>query len=194
MKKSKLKQNTLSQVKLLKFNSFKDRRGNFNKIFSKELFPFFEKNNDRIKEVNHCYSKKRGTIRGMHFQQKNKQTKIITVLSGKILDVSVNLRKKSKDFGKAFYFNMSEGDQIRDYLHISELVEKIKKLSLNNRNNGIVNLCSGVGISMKDLVNKWIKTNNWNIKVNLGYYEYNKDEPMSFWGNNSKYKKIFKIK
>lgn len=101
--------------------------------------------------------------------------------------------KKNVEMKKIF-FNMSKGNQIRDYLHISELVEQIKKLSLNNRNNGIVNLCSGVGISMKDLVNKWIKVNNWNIKVNLGYYEYNKDEPMSFWGNNSKYKKIFKIK
>ena len=32
----------------------------------------------------------------MHFQIKNKQTKIITVLSGKILDVTVNLKKDSK--------------------------------------------------------------------------------------------------
>ena len=38
----------------------------------------------------------------MHFQRKNKQTKIITVLSGKILDVSVNLRKIQKILAKLF--------------------------------------------------------------------------------------------
>ena len=42
-----------------------------------------------------AYSKK-NVIRGLHFQLKNKQTKIITVTSGKILDVAVNLKKDQK--------------------------------------------------------------------------------------------------
>ena len=40
----------------------------------------------------------------MHFQLKHKQTKIITVLSGKIMDISINLKKNSKHFGKKYYF------------------------------------------------------------------------------------------
>ncbi len=37
---------------------------------------------------------KKNVIRGLHFQRKNKQTKIIHVIEGKILDVVVNLKKK----------------------------------------------------------------------------------------------------
>ena len=58
-----------------------------------------------------AYSKK-NVIRGLHFQLKNKQTKIITVTSGKILDVAVNLKKNSKNFGKVYYFLLNEGDSV----------------------------------------------------------------------------------
>ena len=53
---------------------------------------------------------KKNVIRGLHFQTKNKQTKIIYVAEGKILDVVVNLKKKSKNFGKVSRFILSEGD------------------------------------------------------------------------------------
>ena len=109
MKKSKSKKNMLSQVKLLKLNSFKDDRGSFNKIYSKELFSFFENNNNHIKEVNHCYSKKRGIIRGMHFQiGRFKEDKIVTCLKGKIFDVVIDLRKNSKNFLKWKSYVLSE--------------------------------------------------------------------------------------
>ena len=48
----------------------------------------------------------------MHFQLKNRQTKIITVLSGEILDVSINLKRSSKNFGKKYYFRMKEGQSV----------------------------------------------------------------------------------
>ena len=51
-------------------------------------------------------------IRGLHFQTINKQTKIIHVINGKILDVAVNLNKKSKEFGKVYKFILSAGDII----------------------------------------------------------------------------------
>ncbi len=45
---------------------------------------------------------RKGVLRGLHLQVKNPQAKYITVLSGKILDVAVDLRKNSKTFGKHF--------------------------------------------------------------------------------------------
>jgi len=45
---------------------------------------------------------KKNVIRGMHFQKKNSQGKFITVVEGEILDIAVDLRKKSKTFGKHF--------------------------------------------------------------------------------------------
>ena len=53
------------------------------------------------------YSKK-NVLRGVHMQTKNPQGKFISVLKGKIFDVSVDLRKNSKTFGKYFSCILSE--------------------------------------------------------------------------------------
>ena len=45
---------------------------------------------------------KKNVFRGLHFQLNKPQAKYITVIKGKILDVVVDLRKKSKTFGKSF--------------------------------------------------------------------------------------------
>ena len=45
---------------------------------------------------------KKNILRGLHLQTKNSQDKYVTVLKGKIFDVSVDLRKNSKTFGKHF--------------------------------------------------------------------------------------------
>ena len=87
-------------------------------------------------------------------------------------------------------FNMSEGTQERDYSHVSDIASKIARLSYLNNDNGIVNLCSGKPIKIRNLVQKWINDHGWTIKPNYGYYKCNKDEPMSFWGSNAKYNKL----
>ena len=81
-------------------------------------------------------------------------------------------------------FNMSGGEQIRDYLPIELVVNQIVKKALSAKDAGIVNICSGKPTSVKNLVESWIKENNWNIELNLGYYTYPDYEPMEFWGVN----------
>ena len=51
---------------------------------------------------------KRNILRGLHFQNNKPQGKYISVLKGKILDVAVDLRRKSKTFGKTFSIILSE--------------------------------------------------------------------------------------
>ena len=51
---------------------------------------------------------KKNVLRGLHFQNNKPQGKYISVLKGKILDVAVDLRKKSKTFGKTFSIILSE--------------------------------------------------------------------------------------
>ena len=84
---------------------FYDKRGYFQELFLKK---------DLKIDVNFTAvaKSKKNVIRGMHFQLRNKQTKIISVLSGKILDVAVNLKKRSKNFGKIYYFLLKEGDML----------------------------------------------------------------------------------
>ena len=44
----------------------------------------------------------------MHYQDPNSQSKLITVLKGEILDIAVDIRKKSKTYGKYFSILLSE--------------------------------------------------------------------------------------
>jgi nucleoside-diphosphate-sugar epimerase len=83
-------------------------------------------------------------------------------------------------------FNMSGGEQIRDYLPVSQVAKYLVDLATNKKNNGIVNICSGIPVSVGSLVESWIKENTWSIDVNLGYYSYPDYEPMAFWGDNKR--------
>tara|TARA_B100000780_G_C20923591_1_gene368024 strand:- start:166 stop:705 length:540 start_codon:yes stop_codon:yes gene_type:complete len=51
---------------------------------------------------------KKNVLRGLHFQTNKPQGKYVTILKGKILDVAVDLRKKSKTFGKSFSVILGE--------------------------------------------------------------------------------------
>ena len=81
-------------------------------------------------------------------------------------------------------FNMSEGEQIRDFLPIEKVSQHLINLAILNKNIGIVNVCSGKPISVHKLVKFWLEENNWSIELNLGYYPYPNYEPMDFWGSN----------
>ena len=45
-------------------------------------------------------SSKRGVLRGLHFQKKYPQTKLVRVIKGEVFDVAVDLRKDSDTYGK----------------------------------------------------------------------------------------------
>jgi len=83
-------------------------------------------------------------------------------------------------------FNMSGGEQIRDYLNIGDVVKVIESLLVKNEDYGVVNVCSGKPISVRSLVEQWISENGWSIDLNLGYYDYSDYEPMEFWGSIEK--------
>jgi dTDP-6-deoxy-L-talose 4-dehydrogenase (NAD+) len=83
-------------------------------------------------------------------------------------------------------FNMSGGEQLRDYLPVTEVASHLVSLALARKDIGPVNVCSGTPISVRKLVEDWIKENNWSISLNLGHYPYPDYEPMAFWGDARK--------
>lgn len=83
-------------------------------------------------------------------------------------------------------FNMSGGEQLRDYLPVTEIAHHLVSLALAKKDMGVVNVCSGTPISVRKLVEGWIKENGWSIKLNLGHYPYPDYEPMAFWGDSRK--------
>lgn len=79
-------------------------------------------------------------------------------------------------------FNMSGGEQLRDYLTVEEIARQIVQLAMAQRDAGSINICSGNPVSVRRLVERWLSDNGWEIELNLGYYPYPEYEPMAFWG------------
>ena len=87
--------------KLYHNNLFKDNRGYFMETYKKKSSNF------NFVQDNLSYSKK-GVIRGLHYQYKYPQTKLLSVIKGKIFDVAVDIRKKSKNFGKVYKYILND--------------------------------------------------------------------------------------
>ena len=96
-----IKKTKFKDLVLIDNVSFKDNRGYFRELLrEKDLnkkFPFLVMS----------FSKK-NVIRGLHLQTKNSQGKFISVIKGKIFDVVIDSRKKSKTYGKSFSVILSE--------------------------------------------------------------------------------------
>ncbi|MDR1484709.1 MAG: NAD(P)-dependent oxidoreductase [Planctomycetaceae bacterium] len=87
-------------------------------------------------------------------------------------------------------FNMSGGEQLRDYLHVKKAADNIAKIALQNKVQGIINNCSGTPISIRCLVEEYLQKTKTKIELNRGYYPYNNYEPFAFWGDTKKLKTI----
>ena len=96
-----IKKTKFKNLIFIKNISYKDKRGYFKEILKeiklKKKFPF----------TVISFSKK-NVIRGLHIQTKKPQAKFISVVKGKILDVVVDCRKKSKTYGKHFKIILSD--------------------------------------------------------------------------------------
>jgi len=87
-------------------------------------------------------------------------------------------------------FNMSGGEQIRDFLPVEQVAKNIVAIALQNKINGLVNCCSGKPVTVKQFVEDYLTQRQRTIKLNLGYYPYPDFEPMRFWGDPAKMNKI----
>jgi UDP-glucose 4-epimerase len=81
---------------------------------------------------------------------------------------------------------MSEGTQVRDYLSVEKAAEYIVKISMQNKVCGIINCCSGKGVSIKNFIEDYIRKNGINIKLNTGFFKFNDYEPMDLRGDTKK--------
>jgi nucleoside-diphosphate-sugar epimerase len=79
-------------------------------------------------------------------------------------------------------FNMSGGEQLRDYLPVEKAAANIIDIALDPVKNGIYNCSSGKPVSINNMVKNYLTQHDKKIKLNLGYYPYPDYEPMAFWG------------
>ena len=97
-----IKKTDFNGVLILQPKVLEDARGSFMESYRSEWFAGV-----KFIQDNEAVSKK-GVIRGLHFQRPPfAQSKLIRVLSGRILDVIVDLRKSSDTFGQVFSIELS---------------------------------------------------------------------------------------
>ena len=106
----KLLKTKIEGPKIIKSKIFNDNRGFFKEVYQKKIMPNLDFPFDIM-----SYSKK-NVIRGLHIQTKNSQAKIITVTHGDVLDIAVDLRKKSKTFGKYVAIKISHKDDFSFFI------------------------------------------------------------------------------
>ena len=110
-----MKRKTLEGILEITQKEYQDDRGSFIEAFnSKQLSDVLKKNIDFVQD-NLSISKK-GVFRGLHFQYEFPQAKLVTVLSGEILDIVVDLRKSSKTFGDWCAFDISSKSNKQIYI------------------------------------------------------------------------------
>ncbi len=93
-----------------------DERGFFLEAYNKKDFSDIGITKDFVQD-NHSKSTK-GALRGLHFQVKYPQEKLVRVIRGAIFDVGVDLRKNSSTYKKFFGIELSEQNKKMLYLPI----------------------------------------------------------------------------
>ncbi len=100
-----IKKTKFKDLLVIKQKNNSDQRGNLRETFNDKVLKkkfIFE----------YCTTSKKNVFRGFHFQTKNKQSKYVNVVKGKILDIVIDLRRKSKTFGKIYKIILSKNNAL----------------------------------------------------------------------------------
>ncbi|VVN65024.1 dTDP-4-dehydrorhamnose 3,5-epimerase [Pseudomonas fluorescens] len=88
----------LPGVLIIEPKVFGDERGFFFESFNAKAFAEATGLNTQFVQDNHSRSQK-GVLRGLHYQLENTQGKLVRVTAGEVLDVAVDVRRSSPNFG-----------------------------------------------------------------------------------------------
>lgn len=95
---------------------FGDERGYFMETYNYDAFKAAGLNMKFVQD-NQSFSKK-GVLRGLHFQKKYPQGKLVRVISGEVFDVAVDIRQASKTYGK--WYGIILSSEKKNQLYIPE--------------------------------------------------------------------------
>jgi nucleoside-diphosphate-sugar epimerase len=89
--------------------------------------------------------------------------------------ISIALKNNDKEF------DLTLGEQLRDYLTMDSATSQIFTLLTSDR-SGAFNICSGEPISVRRIIEDYVESTGKCIKLNFGKIPYNNYEPLAFWG------------
>lgn len=145
----------INDLFLLRTTSQEDSRGSFQKYYdaTQPLLESFQ-----VKQLNHSINVKKGTVRGMHFQNTQPDAKIVICTKGAIFDCVIDVRPNSSTYGEKFSVVLSSngGTSLfvpKGFAHGFQTLEKDShvfylhdEVYLPTRQNGISPLCKVLNI------------------------------------------------
>ncbi|WP_338860145.1 dTDP-4-dehydrorhamnose 3,5-epimerase [Mycetohabitans rhizoxinica] len=105
----------IPDVKLLAPKVYRDERGCFFESFNERDFIAHGLPPVRFVQDNHSMSI-RNVLRGLHYQIRCPQGKLVRVVRGQVFDVAVDLRRSSPTFGKWAAATLSEENQLQMWI------------------------------------------------------------------------------
>ena len=141
-------------LKIIQQKKIGDSRGNLRETYRKKIIKW-----DNL-IFDYATVSKKNVLRGFHFNSKFPQAKYVTVLKGKILDYVLDLRKKSKTFGKSFSIILSEDNCKSLYIpegfaHAYYSFSKLNIIYYKLSNYYYPKYEDGIIWNDKNLENKW---------------------------------------
>ena len=152
----KIYKTNIKDLLIIKQKNNIDKRGSLRETYNKRIF------GNKKFVFEYCTTSKRNVCRGFHFQTKFQQAKYVNVLKGKILDVVIDLRKKSKTFGKSFKIILSAKNATSLYIpkgfgHAYYSFDKVNIIYYKLSNYYKPEFEEGINVMDKDLKIKWPK-------------------------------------
>ena len=89
-------------------------------------------------------------------------------------------------------FPFTTGKNQYDFIDYDEFCNQIANVAINNEVLGIINCCSGVPEALASRVERFIKDNNYKIKLKYGAFPDRPYDSLAVWGDNSKIQEILK--
>lgn len=83
-------------------------------------------------------------------------------------------------------FPFTKGTNQFDFIDIHDLAHQIAAASVQNEIDGIINVCSGEPVSLKDKAEEFIRHHNLNIKLNFSVFPQRRYDSPVVYGDNEK--------
>lgn len=89
-------------------------------------------------------------------------------------------------------FPFTTGKNQYDFIDYEPFCKQIANVVINNNVLGVINCCSGVPETLASRVERFIRENNYNIKLNYGAFPDRPYDSLAVWGDNAKILQIMK--
>lgn len=89
-------------------------------------------------------------------------------------------------------FDMSGGEQLRDFQAITEAARQLAGVLHCRQFSGVVNCASGQPVAVRSLVEQRLRERGASLQLNLGHYPYPTHEPMAFWAVTDRLQHVLK--